>query len=206
MDKPSPVRLWNPAAAAGWSLIFSPLFGAWIHAKNWQELGRPEEARKSMWWVYGWAAFYCLLLAMSGLLTLRETSAPWMTLYAVWYMTSADAQVKLVKEGLVYERKSWAGPMVGAVVVATVLVAMSVWIAIVRLPTLVQQLESTSVPVVTRLMKERLHGSSTCQQVKVVEALPGGAYRAEAFMDDGKKLRVLLSVKEQHVFVEIPAQ
>lgn len=109
-------------------------------------------------------------------------------------------------DGLVYERKSWVGPMVCAVVVASVLVAMSVWIAIVRLPTLVQQLESTSVPVVTRLMKERLNGSSSCRQVKVVEALPDGSYRAEAFMDDDKKLKVLLRLKDQHVFVEIPAQ
>ena len=26
--------LWNPNAAANWSLLFSPAFGAWLHMKN----------------------------------------------------------------------------------------------------------------------------------------------------------------------------
>ena len=30
--------LWNPNAAASWSLLFSPAFGAFLHMKNWQAL------------------------------------------------------------------------------------------------------------------------------------------------------------------------
>ena len=41
-------KLWNPNAATLWSLLFSPVFGAWIHAKNWEELGNEEESRNSM--------------------------------------------------------------------------------------------------------------------------------------------------------------
>ena len=36
--------LWNPNAAANWSLLFSPAFGAFVHMKNWQALGEPEKA------------------------------------------------------------------------------------------------------------------------------------------------------------------
>ena len=31
--------LWNPGAAMAWSLLFSPIFGAFVHMKNWQALG-----------------------------------------------------------------------------------------------------------------------------------------------------------------------
>ena len=27
--------LWNPNTAANWSFLFSPLFGAYLHALNW---------------------------------------------------------------------------------------------------------------------------------------------------------------------------
>ena len=31
--------LWNPGAAASWSLLLSPVFGAILHMKNWQAMG-----------------------------------------------------------------------------------------------------------------------------------------------------------------------
>ena len=39
--------LWNPNAAAMWSLLFSPVFGALVHMKNWQAMGEPEKAAAS---------------------------------------------------------------------------------------------------------------------------------------------------------------
>jgi hypothetical protein len=44
---PTPVSLWNPEAAAMWSLVFSPAFGAYLHMRNWQQLGRNEKAVES---------------------------------------------------------------------------------------------------------------------------------------------------------------
>ena len=39
--------LWNPNAAANWSLLLSPAFGAFLHMKNWEELGEPAKAAAS---------------------------------------------------------------------------------------------------------------------------------------------------------------
>lgn len=33
------ITLWNPNAAVNWSVLFTPIFGAWIQAKNWKALG-----------------------------------------------------------------------------------------------------------------------------------------------------------------------
>jgi protein-S-isoprenylcysteine O-methyltransferase Ste14 len=42
--------LWNPGAAASWSLLFSPAFGAFLHMKNWEALGQPDKAAAARKW------------------------------------------------------------------------------------------------------------------------------------------------------------
>jgi hypothetical protein len=42
--------LWNPNAAASWSVLFSPAFGAFLHMKNWQALGEPAKASAAKIW------------------------------------------------------------------------------------------------------------------------------------------------------------
>jgi hypothetical protein len=42
--------IWNPAAAARWSLLFTPAFGAFIHMRNWQTLEQPERAASARRW------------------------------------------------------------------------------------------------------------------------------------------------------------
>src|SRR6476619_2518005 len=42
--------LWNANAAAAWSLLFSPAFGAFVHMKNWQALGDPGKAAAARMW------------------------------------------------------------------------------------------------------------------------------------------------------------
>lgn len=39
--------LWNPNAAANWSLLFSPVFGALLQMKNWEALGEDDKALNS---------------------------------------------------------------------------------------------------------------------------------------------------------------
>src|SRR3984957_21282364 len=43
--------LWNPGAAASWSLLFSPAYGAFLHMKNWEALGEPDTAAAAKKWV-----------------------------------------------------------------------------------------------------------------------------------------------------------
>ena len=42
-DVPS-CALWNRSAAARWSLVFTPAFGAFVLMRNWHALGEPERA------------------------------------------------------------------------------------------------------------------------------------------------------------------
>ena len=97
-------ELWNPNAAANWSLMFTPIFGAYIHAKNWNELGQHERANKSMLWVYiGFAILVSVLFLpdVGGRLVC-------IAFLISWYFFSAKSQVKYLKENNInYEKKSW---------------------------------------------------------------------------------------------------
>ena len=50
-ENPVNAELWNPRAAADWSILFTPVFGAWLQARNWKNLNEPDKAAKSMNWV-----------------------------------------------------------------------------------------------------------------------------------------------------------
>jgi hypothetical protein len=54
-----PPALWNPNAAAGWSLLFSPAFGAFLHARNADAMGRPTEAKANKVW-------FCIIISYFG--------------------------------------------------------------------------------------------------------------------------------------------
>jgi hypothetical protein len=60
--------LWNPNAAASWSLLFSPIFGAWLHMKNWQAMGETEKAATSKTWLVTITVFLILLVLISVVL------------------------------------------------------------------------------------------------------------------------------------------
>ncbi len=118
------VALWNPNAAVNWSLLFSPIFGAWLHAKNWNSLGDERKAKQSMYWVYGGIVFSILALIPG-----KSWSIGIVYLFG-WYFLSAKQQIKYVKEKLdgVYEKKGLAKPigiaiatLIGFVIVAGVI-------------------------------------------------------------------------------------
>ncbi len=122
--------LWNPNAAACWSLLFSPIFGALLHMKNWEALGRPEEAKKSGWWAIGSLAFYLLslisgaLMPESKLLDGLDRFGGFALLLA-WYGLSARDQVQFLtfRHGPEYPRKGWGKPLLYGVLVLVALFA-----------------------------------------------------------------------------------
>ncbi|HTT37255.1 MAG TPA: DUF4339 domain-containing protein [Burkholderiales bacterium] len=105
----SGVALWNPNAAACWSVLFSPIFGGWVHAKNWAALGDESRAKQSMYWVYG--GIVALLAAV--LLPYGATHSVGIGYLLAWYFASGKAQVGYVRErfGTGYERKKWGRPL-----------------------------------------------------------------------------------------------
>jgi small-conductance mechanosensitive channel len=109
--------LWNPRAAARWSLLFSPIFGAVLQMKNWQALGETEKATQSRNWVFGCVALWVFLIVLvsvlpeSGLLDAGVRGSG-IGMLVAWYMLSAKPQIAYVEAtfGPSYPRRSWAAP------------------------------------------------------------------------------------------------
>ena len=60
--------LWDPEAAALWSLLFTPIFGCFLITKNWTRLGEDSRAKSSMLWLGGSVVlvFFNYLLVVSA--------------------------------------------------------------------------------------------------------------------------------------------
>jgi len=118
-----PPALWNPKAAAYWSLLFSPAFGAFLHARNADAMGRVDEAKANRVWFYVWFAYIAVTLTP---IHLPHGIAGGLLL--VWYFSLGKNQVAYVKETWRdgYERRPWKTPLLTAfccLIGATVLFA-----------------------------------------------------------------------------------
>ncbi|MDA1165700.1 MAG: hypothetical protein O3B13_21595 [Planctomycetota bacterium] len=107
-DVASEPALWNPNAAGFWSLLLSPVFGAWLHAKNWKSLNEPEKSKRSLYWVYGSVAVFVVsFLLPSGLSNLI-----WTALVVSWWLGSGNEQHRYVNEHYPdYRKKRWGTPL-----------------------------------------------------------------------------------------------
>lgn len=115
---PPVTALWNPNAAANWSLLFSPAFGAWLHMLNWRALGEPEKAARSKGWVIGVLIYYIAIgLAGAFFDVGRGTQSFGLVILFVWYFSSGRAQARFVKEryGTAYPRRPWRKALLMAV-------------------------------------------------------------------------------------------
>lgn len=109
-------KIWNPRAAALWSLLFSPLFGALVHARNWEVLGVPVKAKASMKWARGIGVALAIILfiiplnieGIGGLLRIIG-----IIMLFSWFYAQGLSQIKFVKEkyGNSYEKKDWLKPL-----------------------------------------------------------------------------------------------
>lgn len=130
--------LWNPGAAAGWSLLFSPVFGALVHMKNWEALGKPEEAARSKNWAIG--SGVVLVVAILSGIVMPESKALDMlgrfggfALLIAWYAANGKDQIAFVAYGYGkdYERRAWGMPLlyallgIVALVVCTIIIALA---------------------------------------------------------------------------------
>lgn len=118
----STCALWNPSAAATWSLVFTPAFGAFIHMHNWHALGQPQQAAAARRWFYASLALLALQICTRAL-NERLGSEPMLLhplgllFLLVWYFAAARQQAQLVKArfGPGYARKRWDSVLVAAV-------------------------------------------------------------------------------------------
>lgn len=110
--------LWNPNAAANWSLLFSPVFGALIHMKNWQALGESSKAASAKLWaivslvvLVGFGLASVLMPGNREIGGLSRTAG--FVLLIGWYVASGRSQAAYMKSrfGSEYPRRGWAKPL-----------------------------------------------------------------------------------------------
>lgn len=104
--------LWNPNAAACWSLLFSPIFGAALHMFNARAMGDTELEKLNkgfMWGTLAVLVIAILLAIFAGI----NTNFVGLAALGAWYGAVGRKQVALVKEryGSNYPRRSWGKPI-----------------------------------------------------------------------------------------------
>ena len=114
--------IWNPNAAANWSLLFSPAFGAFVHMLNWDALKESEKAAAAKAWFV--ASLLILLVYLGLALWLADarsansvTRSVGFVYLLVWYFAAGRSQATYVKEkfGKDYPHKPWGKPLLIAV-------------------------------------------------------------------------------------------
>jgi hypothetical protein len=130
--------LWNPNAAASWSLLFSPAFGAFLHMKNWQALGEPAKAAAAKTWVVVTLSVLVGFSVLSAFLPNSKTIDGLSRIIALvlllsWYYASGRSQVAFVKArfGKRYPRRGWLKPLLFALLALVGFVAVIVAVAAV---------------------------------------------------------------------------
>jgi len=125
--------LWNPGAAARWSLIFTPTFGAILHAKNWAALGEMEKARGQRIWAIANLVYVLVVIAGSAMLPDSKgldaiVRFSGLGILLAWYFTGGKVQVAYVKEhfGDNYPRRGWGAPLLIAVACFAALVGVMI--------------------------------------------------------------------------------
>ena len=92
--------LWNPNAAACWSLLFSPAFGAFLHARNAELLGRTDEAKANRVWFYASLTFLGLATLSVFVPAIPDIifRGAGIGLLVGWYSTLGRKQIQYVKD------------------------------------------------------------------------------------------------------------
>ena len=198
------LELWNPSAISRWSLLFTPIFGAWLNAKNWKKLNQLDKAKKSMIWVY---VGIVLLLFVVPFLPDALGSKPMGVFFLIWIFLSGNGQIKYFKQNNIdYQKKAWMKPLLAG------FVGFVVWFSVLFVgitamePSINEEEESSSVNLVTQIIQEQYNGTATCKAVSIQKEVSEGFFLATAYMDSGHELKVMIELKEGQVLVTIPNQ
>jgi len=194
-------KLWNPNAAANWSLLFTPILGAWLHAKNWEALSQWDKARKSMMWVYvGFAFFVGVIFLPDSVGTL-----PGFIFIIAWYFTIGKKQATYLRvNSIKYQKRPWKKPLLIGAAGFIVYVAIGGCIISVMQPSTSKILEKESVSLVTSIVQKQLGEKTACKTVAITNESPKGFYNGVAYMDNGKELKITIEVKGEQMLVSIP--
>jgi hypothetical protein len=125
LDTSDPVAttpLWRPSVVAGWSLVFTPVFGSYLLMRNWQALGRPHAAASARRWMLaslGVLALEVFAAAVNQRLNGGSPLVQWLALawLGLWLVAAAAPQWQLVRRrfGRAYPRRDWNAALAAAV-------------------------------------------------------------------------------------------
>jgi len=115
--------IWSPTAAANWSLVFTPIFGAFLHYKNWRELGEMGKSSLAAIWVVISVVVIWNIVASPNI-----PPATGFLYLIIWYFLAGRSQINYVKKnfGSDYQKKGWSTPVIGAIVIGLVLLFLVV--------------------------------------------------------------------------------
>ena len=92
------LKLWNPRTIGLWSIVFSPIFGAVIHAINWKKLNKP-----NMMWIN---VIWVILIIIMILVLPDDAPNPSLVIWILWYALTARKQKEYIEENNIdYEPK-----------------------------------------------------------------------------------------------------
>jgi len=133
----SGAAVWNPNAAAAWSLLFTPIFGSCLHYLNWKSLGEEERAGLARIWFIFSIVLYSVITVLQIAMFRRDGGIPfWFYLFytALWYGLSGRQQASYLREkfGGEYEHRPLAHPLLAAVGIWALLVVVLVAVTILR--------------------------------------------------------------------------
>ncbi len=122
-EKTPTIKLWNPTALNWWSLL-TPIFSAWFHAKNWDELGQPEKAKTTRIWFYGLIAFVSAFVIFVPDDFTNGSSIGILTTI-VYYIVIGRKQTLYIRDNNIeYEKKSLLKPLTIMFTIIIVLFAL----------------------------------------------------------------------------------
>ena len=110
-----PPELWNPNAAACWSLLFTPAFGAFLHARNAERLGRADEAKSNRIWFYASLVYLAFVLVSIFIPAIPDIifKGAAIGILVGWYTSLGKNQIRYVKDTWQdrYQRRHWTKPL-----------------------------------------------------------------------------------------------
>ncbi|OAM26262.1 hypothetical protein [Eikenella sp. NML01-A-086] len=105
-------ELWNPNAAACWSLLFSPVFGAALHMLNARAMGDKELEKLNKGFLWGMVVVILVAIPVILIFDIANNVLS-IALLGAWYGAVGRKQVTLVKDKFDtnYPRRSWGKPI-----------------------------------------------------------------------------------------------
>lgn len=135
--------LWNPNAAALWSVLLSPAFGAILHMLNARALDHDEQRNANLMFLIAYGIVIAIGIPFAIAYDI-STNFVGIGMTIGWYLVVGRKQIQFVAEkfGTDYPRKPWLLPIIlgilgilllmGMVIVCTILLAT---FGLIQLPT-----------------------------------------------------------------------